>query len=318
MKFFSRNTPQGHDAVVERLTERIAHDNAIDAASDAKCVDMLVEAVQAAIAYARSLIDALGEPFALDRNGAADTALGPVLFDSRKDAVDALRNATSVRAVFNDPRALECVFLLTMHRHEYVFFGTEIQGEIARRDVMQNAVEFLDHNFPAAAPSLPELRETLTDNIVLFLANLARERLRRDEALRSEIQRSEEFLKAQMRTLDYARKESRPFAARTPLHAKAVQGAREMDALRGKLSTIPVKSDPQKCLYEIRDTLLAPQRHLQLEEVEMWVGDFGVKSEKGKRIRFHECLLGGEERLAVFMASLDRENARYLWPDLDS
>ncbi|KAF5045082.1 hypothetical protein DSECCO2_485060 [anaerobic digester metagenome] len=317
MKFFSRKKPNEADPVVDRLVRRIAEENAIDASSDAKCAAMLTEAVQAACAHVRAMVDELGEPFVLDRKRATGSALGPILFDDRKDALDALRNAPKIRKVFADPHVRECVFLLTMHRREYVIFGTEIEGEMIRRDVMQDAVEFRDHNFSAAAPSLAELRDLLTENVVLFLADLAPERLRRDETVRTEIHHSEELLKAQMKTLDYALRESRPFATPAPLRAKVSQGAREMEGLLEKLSTLSAKSDPEKCLQEIRDILLAPQHHVRLEAVEMQVGDFGVKSKTGKFIRFHECVLGDEERLAVFMASMDRDNALYLWPDLE-
>ena len=126
MKFFSRKTTQATDPVVERLALRIAEENAINVSSDAKCASMLAEAVQAACTYVRGMVDALGEPFVLDRKRATGSTLGPILFDNRKDALDALRNSTRIRQVFDDPTVNECVFLLTMHRREYVFFGTEI------------------------------------------------------------------------------------------------------------------------------------------------------------------------------------------------
>lgn len=317
MKLFFRKTPRTADPVVERLVRRIAEDNAIDISSGAKCSDMLTEAVQAACAYVRGMIDALGEPFVLDRQRATGSALGPILFDNRKDALDALRNSSKVRQIFTDPTVRECVFLLTMHRREYVVFGTEIEGNMLRRDVMQDAVEFLDHNFSAAAPSLPELSDILTQNVVLFLADLAPERLRRDETIRTEIHRSEELLKAQMQTLGYALRESGPFAAPASLHSKISQGSQEMRGLLDRLSSLSAKWDPAKCLQEIRDILLAPQNHVRLESVEMRVGDFGVKSKTGNLVRFHECILGDDERLAVFLAAMDRDNALYLWPDLE-
>lgn len=316
MKFFFQDTSQPHDAIVERLIQRIAQDNAIDA-PDTNCSAMLIEAVIAALAYARSLVEALGEPVALDRRTSAGSTLGPILFDTFKVAVDSLRDATPVRAVFADRHARECVFLLTMRRHEYVVYGTEIQGEMARRDVLQDAVEFRDHNFSAAAPSLSILRDILAENVLLFLINSAKERRHRDEAMRAALQQSGEILKAQMQTLRCALRESNPFAAPTPLHAKALKGEMEMETLNERLSALSSKSASYSYLQEIRNILLAPQHHVQLEVVEMRVGDFGVKTETGKLIRFHECILENEERLAVFMASLDRENAKYLWPDLE-
>ncbi|RXM21914.1 hypothetical protein EO238_26555, partial [Citrobacter sp. AAK_AS5] len=65
------------------------------------------------------MVDALGAPVVLDRRKRTAEALGPILFDSRKDALDALRDASRVRQVFADPDVRECVFMLTMHRREY-------------------------------------------------------------------------------------------------------------------------------------------------------------------------------------------------------
>ena len=67
---------------------------------------------------------------------------------------------------------------------------------------------------------------------------------------------------------------------------------------------------------EMAEVVTAAESHHPIKGV-IQVGDFGVKSKTGKVIRFHECVLGDEERLAVFMASMDRDNALYLWPDLE-
>lgn len=314
MKLFSRPAQPAADPLVEKLVRRISADNSVP--SDPHCAARLAEAVHAACAHARGMVEALGAPLVLDRKKRTAEAMGPILFDSRADAVDALRAASRVRQVFADPGVSECVFLLTMHRREYVVFGTEMEGEVVRRDVMQDAVEFRDHNFSAAAPSLTELRDMLTENVVLFLAGLATRRLNRDEALRAHMHQSEALLRAQMQTLDRALRESGPFAAPAALQDRASAADREMRELRDRLSSLPAKSDPEQCLQEIREVLHAPQRYVRLERVEMRVGDFGVKSAAGRPVSFHECVLGDEDRLAVIMASMDRDNALYLWPDL--
>lgn len=316
MNFFSRHKNDQADPVVEDLVKHIADDNGIDVRHDSRCADMLTDAVRTACSHARAMIDELGEPYVLDRKSSMGIALGPILFDSRKEGLDALRSSSRLKAVFSDPNVRECDFLLTMHRHEYVVFGIELAGEMIRRDVMQNAVEFSDHNFAAAAPSLGELRDILTRNMVLFLADLAPERKRQDEAVRRELHESEVLLKAQLETLDAALKQNRPFSAPTSLRDKIAQGSREMADLTHRLESLPQKLDPGQCLAEIRAILLAPQEHARIEQVEMRVGDFGVKSDTGTLIRFHECVLADKERLAVFLASLDRDNAAYIWPDL--
>ena len=133
--------------------------------------------------------------------------------------------------------------------------------------------------------------------------------------MRAEMLRSEELLKAQLKTLQHALMEHRPFAAPSQLQGKLAQGGQELAGLAGRLSKLTAK-DMHLCLEEIRDILLAPERHIHLESIEMRVGDFGVKSSTGKLVRFHECCYDDGKRLAVFLASMTRDLARNIWPEL--
>lgn len=303
------------DPVVARLTKRIAEENALNPRTDPGCANELALAVSVACAYVRAMVDELDAPFVLERNPSKERALGPVLFDSRLDALEAMRKASRVKEVFTSSNADECFFTLTMHRREYHVFGSEVVGDMIKRDVLQQAVEFGDHNFSCAAGSMKELSDKLVENVVLYLAGLAPQRKRENDRMRAEYSRSEELLKAQMKTLQHALMEHRPFGVSGPLHSKLAQGAQELAGLAGKVSTLST-TESQACLKEIQDILLAPQDHVHLERVEMRVGDFGVKTDTGKLVRFHECCYGDGERLAVFLAALSRETAAFLWPEL--
>lgn len=304
------------DPVIEKLVQRIAKDNSFNLHTDSDSADDLIASVAVACAHVRAMVDELGEPFALELNPRTENAIGPVLFDSRQDALAALRQASKIKEVFTSSAARECVFILTMQRHEYHVFGSEIEGDVIKRDVMQQAVEFGDHHFSCAAGSLEELGDKLVENVVLYLAGLAPQRMKADEKKRAEILRSEELLKAQLKTLQRALMEQRPFAAPSRLQGKLAQGGQELAGLEGRLSTLTSNQDTRLCLGEIRDILLAPERHIHLESIEMRVGDFGVKSATGKLVRFHECCYDDGKRLAVFLASMTRDLARNIWPEL--
>jgi hypothetical protein len=316
MKWFFKKKKRETSPLVERILKHIADENAFDIEDNADCAETLVTSIERACAYAGALVEELGEPFVLDRNAPSERAIGPVLFDTTKDAVNALRHSVKIKEVFTSTQSRNCFFLLTMHRHEYNVLGNEIEGEMIKREVLQNAVEFLDHEFSSAAPTLLELREKLTENVMRYLIGLAPARIRQDKILRTEMQRSEAILKAQMKTLDYALKENRPMSAPASLQAKLSQGKREMSGLKDKLDSLSTKTELSPCLQKIREILDSPHEHIRLERVEMRVGDFGVKSETGTLVRFHECHFGEDEHLAVFLASINRDNARYLWPEL--
>lgn len=303
------------EQVSARLVKRIAEDNSFNLRTNPGCAKELSLAVDVACAYVRAMIDELGEPFVLERNPGAGRALGPVLFDSRLDALEAMRNASKVREIFTSPDADKCFFILTMHRREYHVFGSEIVGDMVKRDVLQQAVEFGDHNFSCAAGNMQELSDKLVESVTLYLAGLAPQRKRENDRMRAEYLRSEELLKAQMKTLQHALMEHRSFGTTTPLHSKLAQGTQELTALAGRAPAMS-PSETQACLKDIQAILLSPQDHVHLEYVEMRVGDFGVKTDAGQLVRFHECCYGEDERLAVFLAVLSRDNAAFLWPEL--
>jgi hypothetical protein len=303
------------DPIVAGLAKRIAAENGLNPRTDPACADELALAVSVACAYVRAMVDELDAPFVLERNPSKERALGPVLFDSRPDALESMRKASRVKEVFTSSNADECFFILTMHRREYHVFGSEVVGDMIKRDVLQQAVEFGDHNFSSAAGSMQDLSDKLVENVVLYLAGLAPRRKRENDRMRAEYMRSEELLKAQMKTLQHALMEHRPFGAAGPLHSKLAQGEQELAGLAGKVSTLSA-TESRACLKEIQDILLSPQDHVHLERVEMRVGDFGVKTDTGKLVRFHECCYGDGERLAVFLATLSRETAAFLWPEL--
>jgi hypothetical protein len=314
--FFFKNKKRETGPVVERILKHIADENAFDIEDDADCAEMLLNSVERACAYAKNLVEELGEPFILDRKAPSGKAIGPVLFDTTKDAVETLRHSAKIKEVFTSTQSRECFFLLTMHRREYMILGNEIEGEMIKRGVLQNAVEFLDHEFSSAAPTLLELREKLTENVMRYLIGLAPARMREDKIIRADMQRSEAMLKAQMKTLDSALKENKIASAPASLQGKLSQVKREMTGLKEKLDSLSATSEPAPCLQKIREILDSPHKHFRLERVEMRVGDFGVKSDTGKLVRFHECHFGEDERLAVFLASINRDNAQYLWPEL--
>jgi len=120
----------GADPVIGKLVQRIAEDNSFNLRTDSDCADDLIASVAVACAHVRTMVDELGEPFALELNPRTENALGPVLFDSRQDALAALRQASKIKEVFTSSAARECVFILTKQRHEYHVFGREIEGDV--------------------------------------------------------------------------------------------------------------------------------------------------------------------------------------------
>lgn len=73
------------------------------------------------------------------------------------------RNSTVLKSFFERDAAPQAVALLTATRSEKTIFGSEIQGQIIKRDVPQTAVDFTDHRIVAPAATEIENRRALRD-----------------------------------------------------------------------------------------------------------------------------------------------------------
>jgi len=287
-----------------------------DTLSADNCRTDLEKSVGPALDHARDMVRRLEPSVILDPSKRSRSPLARFLFASREEELDVLRQASRVRQVFVR-QAERCAFLLTMRRREYELLGTELENDMVRSGVLQHAVEFLEHNVPLAAPGLEELEHMLVREIVRYLAAIVPTRVRQNRSAKAEIMRSEELLKAQLHTLEQARREEhRPFAVPDALRGKVNEGERELEAMEAKLRALPLAQDTMHCLKETRQMLEEPEPHIRLERVAMRVDDFGIKSDKGEPVAVHECVYDNGRRMAVVIAEISRETAMALWPDI--
>lgn len=311
----SKHRPESLDwPTAAELVRSIVGDYA-EAPSGGNCEANLEKSVTTALDHARDMVHQLGSPLVLDPRDRTRSPLASFLFASREEMLDVLRHASRVRQVFME-NAERCVFLLTMHRREYEVLGTELEHGVIRSGVLQHAVEFLGHSVPLAAPNPQELEHVIAREIVLYLAAIAPARVHENRSAKEEIIRSEELLKAQIHTLEQAQREHRPFAVPDALRGKLKEGQRELSAIEEKLRALPLTHGTVRCLEEIRQILDEPGLHIRLERMAMRVDDFGITTDKGEPVVFHECVYDDGRRMAVAIAETGREAALQLWPDM--
>lgn len=311
--------PDGHesDPEVRRIIARIKAETIPDLQSIPDLVAKLATPVAMARDYARALILELGDPKRVDTNLWSRDPFIPVLFATPREGMDTLKRAPALKAVF-DSGAGECFFLMTMRRHEFEILGSELDGEIVKRGVLQTVISFEDHSIPIAAPSMAQARAAMAVELVLFLAGLVPERIRHADALRAKLHDSEDLLLAQMGTLERASREFRPLAVPPVLRDKLRQGQSEFQALEDKLTALPRHPDPDHYLELVQNALRHPHEHIQAERVTMRVQDFSIKApkDKGREIQFIELRTGGEQRLAVLFARMSKDMGALIWPEL--
>lgn len=305
------------DPDVPRLVEMITHKIPVLKEVENHSV-RLSRPVAMALSFARQLTEKLGHPRRLDRNLWTKDPFIPILFDSPEDGAKVLRRSKVLRHVFETQTTEDCFFLMTMRRHEFEIMGSELDGEIIKRDVLQTVISFEDHAIPIAAFSEQKAHAMISDEIVLYLAQLIPERLRQAVLLRGELEHSEMLLKAQIRTLEQASRQHKSYDVPSEIRTKLKDGLQEADLFADKLKALPKNPTPPEYLGLVRNVLLHPDKHLFVDDVRVHVQEFGIKvpKEKGREIRFLEFRAWGVQSMAVLFAAMGRESAVQLWPEL--
>ncbi len=321
---------------IQRLISPVHHDAAICPSAD---VDRLVDRILAelplllsipghrqkmtipvstALACAGALADELGPPKRMEKSLWRRDPLFPLLFATPQEGFDLFRESHDLRATFADQTVQECFFLLTMQRHEFEILGSDLQGEMVLHGVLQTVLSFEHQRVTISAASQTCIRAAVVEELVMHLAGVVPERLRRAEELRRTLLESETLLEAQQHTLELTRKEVRTMDVSPTLRDQLRRARNELSRIDAQLAALPQPPEPETYLVQVCDVLMHPQDHIKTEMVTMHVEEFGIKSDRkeGKEISFLELSSPDSRPLTLVLASLTRDTARQIWPEL--
>lgn len=157
--------------------------------------------VSGAMEYCRSLIDAIPGPVILSRGRYYDDPLVKSLFVSPEQLEEVLYISPETKALREQGYTGEIVALLTMLHEEKTIFGYKQEGEIIRRDVAQQAVNFFDHRIVAPTDDLTRTKHGIVNRGLEVLATVAMERITTLKARKAELREKREYLKAILKIL---------------------------------------------------------------------------------------------------------------------
>ena len=172
--------------------------------------------VAGAMEYCRSLIDAIPGPVILSRGRYYDDPLVKAMFASPDELEEVLRISPEAVALREQGHAGEVTALLTMLHEEKTIFGYQQQGDIIRRDVAQQAVNFFDHRMVATAADMNTTRTGIVNRGLEVLATVAMERITTLKTRKAELREKREYLKGIMRILGGKNHMLEMFAAPDP------------------------------------------------------------------------------------------------------
>ncbi len=188
------------DAAVERTVD--GTDRRLRALGDYR--KRLRGPVERAVSHAISLVDDFPASAEISRRAFGTDFRVRALFSSVEHLHEVLGRLKSVREYLKENVAAptdEIFGLLVMEREERTVFGTELEGESIRRDVMQVALNFFNHRFLAPASSEADSRWDLKKRAFDYLIERALEQLANDRRKRGELDRQRRLLRRKLELL---------------------------------------------------------------------------------------------------------------------
>jgi hypothetical protein len=270
--------------------------------------------LETAKAYIEEMGAAVPGPLPLSIAGWGQCSPAELLFINVDQARDLLRESTDLQAFFQQDPAPRAVALLTATCHEKTIFGVEMQGEILRRDVPQQAVDFTDHRIvvPAATEALN--RQAVRQGALHLLALRALEHLTNlkthIEDLNEERRSTELKLKvllAHNRSLEGLLESDRESAG------KAARVREMLSEINQELDTVKAAlGRPEDGLKHLVTFLNYPDQVLTFHRLNLRLNWMGVKvhesaADPGKEIPLIEVEIKDRLKRVATLISIDRE-----------
>lgn len=242
------------------------------------------KAVAHALEYAHRLAAQVPGPVAVNRDTFVSDPLVHALFASPDD----IHAALCVSRAMHDyrqahPDAGEVYALLCMRRGTKSTLGIELEGEVLRRDVPQQAVYFSGHTLADVGHTEAEARARIAEGFFASLVGHVRQRI--------EARKQEKTVLETRRDELLAALHSAPAERRRGLEA-------ELQDLLKHLGSVTESLALRRYIEDFEAVLLAPERHVYLERTTLLLDSMGLlrtqDSEGHHKIEF--CDLAGRDR----------------------
>lgn len=224
--------------------------------------------VARALEYVEALAQAIPGPVEMSPERYARDPFVHALFGSPEEMQHALCMSHAMHEYARRPGGpgTDAYALMGMRRIEKTAFGMEMTGDVIRREVAQRVVCFTDHTLNGPAPTEAEARRLLMWNLFDSLVDRLAERLTARQRVRQDLQMEKDYLSAQLR-------------AATADKRAALQ--QRLDALLAELARATIALDLRHIAADFDEILLAPERHLRLEQVTLRLDGMGVLRDGG-------------------------------------
>lgn len=224
-----------------------------------------------------------------------------------------LEGCKSLRTAFERTDAAELFGLLVSDYSQKTFFGSEMNGDIVRRNVQQQSVAFEDPRILVPAPDLELARKELQHRILVMLFTRELNEIADLKSLREELQQQQELLEFKLG----GHEKPQSVRATSSDGDNADEAQEVLGAIDQKIEEIGKNLDtPESHLQHVTQALMGLRQHLRMAPFTLQLNSLGVKVKASalgafKEISLAECTFTGSSKRAVIWTRVKRGSMNF-------
>ncbi|MEZ4527366.1 MAG: hypothetical protein R2941_15715 [Desulfobacterales bacterium] len=272
--------------------------------------EKLMPAVEHTLKFADDLILQMPAPVSVEEDSWDTNPFIRTVFPDNRQFADFFSQDRTLKEFFDKTNAPGCCALLVMTRRDRQIFGTEMEGELLKRDVLQTSIDFSDHQIVAPMTSEEETRKELSLRMLELLATHALEDMLSLTEWKKEMETQKHLLEMKLHIRD-ARFHSINSLFPGRQDTEIPDGALEvLEQLEQKIAKVRTETDePEDYLSRVTDLLYHPEQFVRPEPIRMFVNAMNIlveDQEKGDEICFSEFSIGTQLRKAAALVDCKR------------
>jgi hypothetical protein len=268
---------QKTDADVLDEIERVARETDSTILPVRRFRKKILSSVRHAMGYISGLIPQVPGPVDFDSDRWNDDPLLRAMFTSREELISVLQSNKELKNFFRRTNASQAFAILVAEPKEKKIFGTEKNGEIVRRDVLQKAVFFEDFKVFAPAADLAQTRLQVQHRALVSLFSQAFEKITDLQLWKEELEKHRELLEFKVQHPE----DTDPKTDLNHTEADDNQTQESLEVLGDitrKLEEIKAQLDtPEDRIEHLNAILLNPEQHLRLETISLKLSRLGIR-----------------------------------------
>lgn len=252
----------------------------------------LLPAVEYTLGYADELISMFNPPVRIDRDSWNTNPQISPLFVSEKQFLKFFSGNDELNEFFKKTGAFSCCALLVMDKTVKNIFGTELEGEIIKRDVIKKSVNFSKHSIVAPTTSEKETRNELSLLILSLLATQSLKEILSLISWKENMETERKMLEIQIQMHNASISKTKKLLP-DPDDDEEIKEAEEvLKQLGNRIAEAKTETDePEDYLNKVTELLYHPEKNLKAEPVEVILNDMNIIVEKTGAERISEINL---------------------------